>query len=292
MTRSQIVWSIVLGVGIGLVAVRSLQTGQLVGTAFTRVDEVIEAPDGRQWELKLEVPRTARGDEGVSPDVPRTIGVWLAALLTLAVLSFLYADNAFYKLAESLVVGVSAGYTMVVAFWEVLVPDLAGRLVPRLVQATVSPQLDREVNWLYLVPLVMGLMLLMRLAPAGNWLARWPLAFIIGLMAGLRLVHYFQADFLSQIQATVLPLADYGDQGLQVGQSLRHTILAVSVAAGLIYFLFSVEHRGPVRYAAQTGIWVLMITFGASFAYTVMGRITLLTQRVVFLLRDWLWLVD
>jgi hypothetical protein len=35
-----------------------------------------------------------------------------------------------------------------------------------------------------------------------------------------------------------------------------------------------------------------MITFGAAFGYTVMGRIALLAIRLEFLFDDWLWLID
>ena len=35
-----------------------------------------------------------------------------------------------------------------------------------------------------------------------------------------------------------------------------------------------------------------MITFGAAFGYTVMGRIALLAGRFEFLFDDWLWLID
>jgi hypothetical protein len=35
-----------------------------------------------------------------------------------------------------------------------------------------------------------------------------------------------------------------------------------------------------------------MITFGAAFGYTVMGRIALLAGRLEFLFDDWLWLID
>jgi hypothetical protein len=34
-----------------------------------------------------------------------------------------------------------------------------------------------------------------------------------------------------------------------------------------------------------------MITFGASFGYTVMGRISLLVGRITFLLDDWLGII-
>ncbi len=35
-----------------------------------------------------------------------------------------------------------------------------------------------------------------------------------------------------------------------------------------------------------------MVTFGASFCLTVMGRIALLAGRFEFLFDDWLWLID
>ena len=48
------------------------------------------------------------------------IGTWLAGFLTLAILSFLYRDNPFYKFAEHLYVGISAGYWLIyVAFFDI-----------------------------------------------------------------------------------------------------------------------------------------------------------------------------
>jgi hypothetical protein len=39
---------------------------------------------------------------------------------------------------------------------------------------------------------------------------------------------------------------------------------------------------------SRVGITFLMIGFGASFGYTIMGRITLLIGRLHFLFYDWL----
>jgi len=36
----------------------------------------------------------------------RTIGIWVAAFLTLGIFSFLYRDNPLYKMTESILVGV------------------------------------------------------------------------------------------------------------------------------------------------------------------------------------------
>ena len=64
-----------------------------------------------------------------------------------------------------------------------------------------------------------------------------------------------------------------------VGGSAAAILVLVGVLSVLAYFFFSVEHRGPVGGAARVGIWYLMITFGASFGFTVMGRIALLAAR-------------
>jgi hypothetical protein len=56
----------------------------------------------------------------------------------------------------------------------------------------------------------------------------------------------------------------------------------------LLYFFFSVEHRGAVGLGSRIGVWFLMIAFGASFGYTVMGRMALLVGRLRFLIFEWM----
>ena len=71
-------------------------------------------------------------------------------------------------------------------------------------------------------------------------------------------------------------------------EGLNLFIILVGVVTVLIYFFFSVEHTGAVGAASKVGIWFLMISFGASFGYTIMARLSLLIGRVQFLLGDWL----
>ena len=223
----------------------------------------------------------------------RTIGVWVAAFFTLFILSFLYRDNPVYKIAESTLIGVSAAYWMTVGFWDVIVPNLLGKLLPGMVKAWAMPGLNGHAEWLYIFPLILGIMLLMRLSPKGAWISRWPLAFIIGTTAGIRLLGFIHADFLSQIRNSIIPIVVINPvTGFSFWDSLLNLILILGVLAGLVYFFFSVEHKGLVGKTAKVGIWVLMITFGAAFGYTVMGRIALLAIRLEFLFDDWLWLID
>lgn len=134
--------------------------------------------------------------------------------------------------------------------------------------------------------------MLMRLSPVGGWVSRWALAFFIGATAGIRLLGYFQSDFLRQIQSTILPLVVVGSQGFDFSASLQNLTIVVGVLSCLTYFFFSIEHKGAVGGVSRLGIWFLMITFGAGFGYTVMGRIALMAQRLEFLADDWLWIID
>jgi hypothetical protein len=225
----------------------------------------------------------------------RTLGIWTSAFLTLCVFSFLYRDNPFYKFSEAIFVGVSAAYWMVVGFWTVLIPNLLGKIWPAWIQSWAVPGMSSirdEDWWLYFIPLVLGVMLLWRLSPQGAWIARWPLAFIIGSTAGIRLVGFLQADFLSQIRNTIGPVIVEQEGHLAIWDGLQHLLLVLCVLASLVYFFFSIEHTGVVGGISRFGVWVLMITFGAAFGYTVMGRIALLAIRFEFLFDDWLWLID
>jgi hypothetical protein len=278
------IWLVIFVLAGGYLAWRAASVG--IGSQF------VTETNGRY--TPASIADTVAGTAQFS--LSRTIGIWVAALLTLGIFSFLYRDNPLYKMTESIFVGVSAAYWMVVGFWDVLVPNLFDKLWPSLIQSWSMPGLSPERDqwwWVSLIPLALGVLLLMRLAPRGGWLAVWPLAFIIGTFAGLRLVAFVQADLLSQVRSSILSVvALNSSNSLRLQQSIENFVLLAGTLVCLVYFFFSVEHKGAVGRISKIGIWVLMITFGAGFGYTVMGRIALLAIRLEFLFDDWLWLID
>jgi hypothetical protein len=86
---------------------------------------------------------------------------------------------------------------------------------------------------------------------------------------------------------------------LNPASNLNAVIILVGVSSVLFYFFFSIEHSGPGKVVARTGIFFLMIAFGAAFGYTVMARMSLLIGRLTDLIefsdpsygRPTLWLV-
>ncbi|MFZ4722162.1 MAG: hypothetical protein ACOYMI_03320 [Phycisphaerales bacterium] len=331
MNRQRLTWIVIGVVFAALLVVRGM-TGQGLGRVYVQREDVsyarIETRDANgattqswkrvaeadaadvRWQEWSTVPPKAwfaaqakdPGQTAITLSWPRTIGLWLAAFFTLAIFSFLWADNVLYKLAEATVVGVSAAYWMVIGFWDTLVPKLFAALVPAVVQAHVQPSLkpvDDMQWWSMALALVLGGMMLWRLAPRGGWIGAWPLAFIVGVTAGLKIVSHVESDLMAQGLATmesvvaVVPgTGGATDMGASVWGTLANLLVVVGVLSALTYFLFSVEHKGLVGGTARVGVWYLMITFGAAFGFTVMGRIALLAARFEFLFDDWLWLID
>ena len=303
MKRETLISTSLLVVGAIFLIGRMFFSEHGMGKAYVRAVEVksSETDPEINWTIyEKATQRKYHEAVTIDPDqkeyqfsLSRTLGIWIAALFTLFILSFLYKDNPLYKIAESVVVGVSAAYWMVVGFWTTIVPNLLGKLSPGWIKSWAMPGLKTEAELIYLIPLVMGVMLLWRLAPKGSWISRWPLAFIIGTTAGIRLIGFLHADFLGQIRNTIMSLVvTTPDTGFDFWDSMKNVVVVIGVLSTIVYFFFSIEHKGYVGKTAKLGIWFMMITFGAAFGYTVMGRIALLAIRIEFLLNDWLWLID
>lgn len=202
--------------------------------------------------------------------------VWLGAFLTLGIMSFLYRDNPWYKFCEAIFVGLSAGYWFVYLFWN----NFYGKF-------WVGKGED-----LYLwVGAALGLLMLMRLIPKVGWLSRWALAFIVGATSGLWMMNYFASNIMRQVQGTIMPLFGTGFEA-DLAAIVGNFVIFIGTFTGLVYFFFSKEHTGVFGGTARVGVFFLMITFGASFGYTVMSRMSLLIGRIDFLLGDWLGLIQ
>jgi hypothetical protein len=222
-----------------------------------------------------------------------SLEIWIGAALSLMVLSFLWRDNPFYKFAEHLFVGVSAGYWMVLGFWTTLWPNAIVKLAPSLA-VVVDPAAEPPAREpLVLVPVLLGCLMLLRLWPRLAWLARWPTAFAVGTTLGYNLVRYLRSDFLAQIEATVAPgLLRVGqDGGVNWLATFDQVVLLAGTTCALTYFTYTRGSHGLRGGLARAGLLVLMVAFGASFAYSVMARIAVLVSRLQFLLGDWLGLL-
>ena len=218
---------------------------------------------------------------------PEILGAWLSAFLTLAILSFLFNDNPLYKAAEHLFAGVSIAYSMVLVYWSFLRPTLFGKLWPTLNEShdtsifidiwygfynllynittlfgAVNPILltkkgiystsseEPVIYFSYVIPLLLGILMLFRLIPSLSWLARYSIAYIVGVFAGLRAFSFLQSDILAQVI------------GVQNDLSLSDTfsfinsmVLIIGTISALVYFFFSKKQEGVVGKISKVGIY-------------------------------------
>jgi hypothetical protein len=220
------------------------------------------------------------------------IALWVAAFLTVGIFSFLYKDNPWYKLCEATFVGISAGYWFIVLFWDNLYGKFGQGIFPPYHMNDLGEMVrSAKPDYWLLIGGFFGFLMLLRLVPKIGWISRWPLSFVVGATAGFYLINYFVSDIMQQVGSTVMPL--FGAAGVHASayDIVGNIVVAVGTFAGLIYFFFSKEHRGIFGGTAKVGIFFLMVTFGASFGYTVMSRMSLLIGRIDFLLGDWLGMI-
>ena len=203
---------------------------------------------------------------------PAFVGAWVAVGLTLFIFSFLYKDNPLFKTGEHLYVGISVGYEVVVVWYTVFI-----RLVWEQAQ---------KGDYEPLIGVVIGLLILTRFIPKIAWLSRIAFAFVVGFGSGVAIPRTVSSFILKQIEDTVNPLVTMVGGSVSFSMNFANPqsgintiVLLIGVVSVLFYFFFSVEHTGSGYVTARTGIYFLMIGFGAAFGYTVMSRMSLLIGR-------------
>jgi hypothetical protein len=225
---------------------------------------------------------------GIFRGLPRDdagFGILVAAGISLALYTFLYADNPIFKAAEHLYVGVGLGYQVVTVWFEYIKPEAYKQLLKYAVREGVPGRPE----WALVPALVLSGMLLLRFIPSLAWLSRIPVAFIVGFTAGAQIPNFVSANILKQVEQTIVPLPPHAPDGsIAFLALLGNLVVLAGVITTLLYFFFSVEHRGAIGVGSRIGVWFLMVAFGASFGYTVMGRMALIVGQIRFLIEKWL----
>jgi hypothetical protein len=216
----------------------------------------------------------------------------IAAFLTLSIFSFLYKDNPFYKFAERLVAGVATGYWTMLLYHTNFTDKVKDPLTHHIgaiftsfskpytsvlftpVHGVLGAIIDALL--VVIIPTTLGVLMWTRFSRNYSWISRYSIAFYIGISSGVSIPIAFLTAIFKQLQATIVPIS-FSIAGLNT------LLITIAVLAALVYFFFSAAHKGTMGGLSRIGIYVIMIGFGAGFGLTVMGRVALLVQRVIFL---------
>jgi len=198
------------------------------------------------------------------------LGNWINAILTIAIISFAVpGENIFYRIAEYIMIGVTAGYGVVQGIRVVL-------------NLGISPMMSGQAYML--LPILLGLLVYTRFSKQYGYLSRWPIALMVGSGIGVSIRAIPEVDIMNQIKASFLPLV-----GVNWDVAVSNIILLIALLSTLFYFFMTVEQKGPLRQISVVGRYSLMILFGAYWGSQLMTRSTMFIGRMSFLIKDFLF---
>jgi hypothetical protein len=212
------------------------------------------------------------------------IGTWVAAALTLLVLSAAWGESRASRLGMALLAGAAVGYAAAVAWHAVLWPRIL------LVRA------DPLGHWPLVVWLFLGLLLLARGLTSASWLSNASLGYLFGVGAALAVGGALMGTLVPQVRAAIDSQVPGG------GWWVAANALILALATGgvllrLAYTGWSGEGAVGKAWARLAGAWgrlgylFLLVAMGALMAAVALMALALLAARLEFLAVDWLHLV-
>jgi len=201
------------------------------------------------------------------------IGLWISAILTIMITTLAWKDTPVSKTAEHIYLGVITANSIVMAWGNI---DSVG------IQKIMSGQ------FLYIIPVILGIMAYARYSKENFWIYRYPIALVVGIGVGTAMSGLVGGSVLDQIKASFWSLNVPGD----IGASLNNLIMVVTLVSAMMYFIFTIKAtRNPLATKISTfGRYAMMAAFGYSFANTIATRINQYAGRIAFLMLEWLQL--
>jgi hypothetical protein len=216
--------------------------------------------------------------------LPELAGTLLGFMFTLFVFSYIFGDNALFRIAISIFVGVASAYAGIVAWYNVIWPQLLRPLI-------IGSQSERLF---VLIPLFFAGLLLLKVSPRFARFGNPAMAYMVGVGVAAAIGGAVLGTIFPQIGATV-NVFDIGAVSVEenvIWQLLKGGMILVGTLATLVYFQFgSITSKGRSTTRPEWLAWIALIgqvfiavTFGALFAGVFSASLTALIERLSFLL--------
>jgi hypothetical protein len=204
-------------------------------------------------------------------DMLTLLGTWAAVFFTLGLFSILYRENPWYRIAESVYLGLAVGYQVALDMkyvrdqwggqWSSSLPMMVGFAIAILISTLWYFRFTKQYFYLY----------------------RWPLAIIVGTGIGAALRTVIFAQFTTQIIAQAKLNLWVPTNWLT---TVNNILIFIMVPAVVMYFWFTGSYRdsAPMKVVDKIARYTMMAGFGSAFGYTILTRYSMLIGRAQFLL--------
>ncbi|MEW6308028.1 MAG: hypothetical protein AB1492_03180 [Bacillota bacterium] len=195
------------------------------------------------------------------------IQAWVATLVTLGVLSYLYKENPVFRLLEHVMLGLSTAHILVMSWHG------TGKMI-------LMKYILEDQKLLYIIPVVGGLLIYTRFFPKIAWIARIPMSYWVGYGIGYSFA-YDPRPMLGQIIDSFIKF-----QGKTPGVTVNNILFFIFLTCSIAYFFFTIKRENPLMNVAATiGRYAIMAALGAGFGGTVISRAATFYGRAFFLLK-------
>lgn len=177
--------------------------------------------------------------------------------------TFLFRESRFYRIAEHIYIGASAGHVFVMGLTFIFLG-----LISRISKG----------DMLYVVPLIAGILMFSTFSKRRYWLSRYAVAVLVGSGTGLALRGTPAAQILAQLDPTVAII------GKDTSTTLNNIVVLIAVVTAITYFIFTREQKGLLRVSSKLGRYFMLVAFGASYGGTVMTRLAVFIPQMQYLL--------
>jgi len=200
-------------------------------------------------------------------------------LFTLMIFSYLIGDNALFRIAVYIFIGVSSGYAATVIVYYVLIPKFG------LLRTNDFSQL-----LLTIIPLLFGATLLAKFSPRISWIGNLAMALLVGVGAAAAIGGALLGTIIPQFQASI-DVFDVSSAGVGLDTAsrlLEGGVMLVGTVFTLASFHFSAgraadgtpKRNSIIEGAAWVGRIFIAITFGVLFAGVYMASLTAMIERL------------
>jgi hypothetical protein len=215
------------------------------------------------------------------------IGMFVGFVFTLLIFSYLLGDNALFRFATHVFIGVSAGYIASMAFFNVIWPRL------------LSPALFGlpEERLLAAVPLLLSGLLLAKVTSRLNKLGSPVMAFLAGVGAAVVVGGAVTGTLFPQTAATInlFDMQAIQTSGRSISAGLFNgAIMLAGVLVSLAYFHFHTRAPKPawLQAISWAGQAMIAIALGAVFAGVYMAALAALVERLGALVEFIRWFIN
>jgi len=208
------------------------------------------------------------------------IGALLGFVLTISIFSYIWGDNALFRIAAHLFIGVTAGYVAVVVIHDIILPQMIFPFVEGFVDG------ERGAMVFAILFLILGALMLTKISPRLSKLGNPAVAYLVGIGAATAIGGAVVGTLFPQTAASINVFADNEN-------FLFALLILLGTLATLLYFQFVLRRRGDDEQPDQRPKWLevvsvfgqvfIAITFGALFTGVYLAAVTALIERVSFI---------